>query len=542
MSFILDALKKSQQERDAAIDDEFQMDDGENGVGISRGRGKRGIILAAVGVFIAADVILASWYFELFPPFSSPEDGKTEIATAEPAEAETATPTATAELPEKKEAEPTPAVEPVPEKTDQPPPAPGEEPGAPGPAEEFPEPPVVEAPPPPEPASPPVPPRKPPVKPVIVTPAEPAPTKPTVEPVVVTPPEPAPEKPIIKAMVEAPPEQAPEKPTVEPVSKPVPQKPPVPPVEARVEPAVPTAPPPAPPPAPKITRKEPEPAPLAVAPPKPPVTPKRIAVPPPTKRQEARGFLERARGYEDDRLFDQAIEAYSRALERDAELTAAYLGRGWSYLEKGRTEKAVDDFTQVIERRPNDADGYFARAWTHERMGAIDEATADYGQVVRLRPTHVQARFSRGIMHFHRKRFDLAARDFTDVLGRGGGDLDRYSLLWRYLSRVRTGANGVDELMADVGKVDLLEWPGVIVSLFLGQVGPERVLSSARDIDPQRQREKRCVAYFFLGQLSLAYGDSADATAHFRKTVDTGVTGFRQYWAARQELRRLGAN
>ncbi len=537
MSFILDALKKSQQERDAAIDDEFQGEGGEGGAAVSRG--KRRIILAFVGIFIAAGGVLAGWYFELFPPFSRPEGGETAVAMVaeavpkdttagsdpRPGEAETATPTATAESPEEEEKEAEPA--PVPAKTKEP--APTEEPSVPAPPEELPVAAVAPPPPRPQPMQLPVPPRKPPVI-RAITPPTPIPEKPSVAPVVEATAQSVPEKPSPPAI----PEAVPEKPSAAPIVQPVPEKPP-PPEAAAVRIFK-----PAPPPAPKVTERKPEP--VIAPPPKPPATAKRITVPPPSKRQQARGFLERARGYEEDGLLDQAVEAYSQALERDPDLTAAYLGRGWSYLEKGQAGNAVGDFTQAIERRPREAEAYFARAWAHERMGAIDQALADYGQVVRLQPDNVAARFGRGVMHFYRRRFDLAAGDFTDVLGRGGGDLDRYSLLWRYLSRVRAGATGVDELMAGVGKVDLLEWPGVIVALFLGQVGPERVLSSARDADPQRQREKQCVAYFFLGQLSLAYGDDDDAAAHFRRAVDTGVTGLRQYWAARQELRRLGAD
>ena len=542
MSFILDALKKSQQERDAAIDDELRVDDGEDGVTASRRFGKRGIVLAAVGVFIAVDVVLAGWYFELFPPFSRPQGDETIVTiTEEPASEDTAaepepaptpatepvadpaeTPVAEPTPTPVAEPAPTPVAEPAPTPVAEPVPMPMEEPGAPAPPEEFPMATVIEAPPPPAPVLLPAPPKEPVEKQEIIA-----------------PPQPIQEKPPVEAVAEVAPQIPPVEQEAEAVAEPAPEKRSVPSVPA---PAVVAAPPP--PASPTVTKRKPEPEPAtAVAtPPKPPATLKRITVPPPTKRQEAREFADRARTYEEDGLLDQAVEAYSQALRRDPDLIAAYLGRGWSYLGKGQTENAIGDFSRALERHPNHAEAYFARAWAHERMGSVDKATADYGQVVRLRPDYVPARFSRGIMHFHRQRFDLAARDFTDVLGRGNGELDRYSLLWRYLSRRRAGTTGSDELMAGVGNVDILEWPGVIVSLYLGRVGPERVLSSARDADPRHQREKQCVAYFFLGQLSLANGDVATAAAHFQKTVDTGVTDFRQYWAAKQELRRLGEN
>lgn len=90
------------------------------------------------------------------------------------------------------------------------------------------------------------------------------------------------------------------------------------------------------------------------------------------------------------------------------------------------------------------------------------------------------------------------------------------------------------------GTADRKIWPGVIVSYYRGRSSAADVLDAARDAVPQRQREKESVAFFFLGQYSLLRGDKKEAADYFRKTVARGVTTFRQYGAARRELRALG--
>ena len=66
------------------------------------------------------------------------------------------------------------------------------------------------------------------------------------------------------------------------------------------------------------------------------------------------------------------------------------------------------------------------------------------------------------------------------------------------------------------------------------------MIAATRDSDPRKQRENECVAYFFLGQERLVKGDGEKAAKYFQKTLDTGITDYRQYAAAEEELRRLG--
>ena len=267
-----------------------------------------------------------------------------------------------------------------------------------------------------------------------------------------------------------------------------------------------------------------------------------VAMParPPNPKMNASDFIKRGQAFEEEGLFDRAIEEYTEAILLDPESADAYFLRGWAHVAKGGHDLAIRDYSQAIRKKPRYAEAYFGRGWVYEQLDKEDMAVREYDQAIRLKPNYSEARFSRGILNFYGDRLTVAANDFSSVLADADDSLRRYALLWLYLSRVRSGADGA--LMESAGNLGLDEWPGVIVALYQGGADVEQVLAAAIDEDPRKQLENECVAYFFLGQYRLINGDYAGAAEFFRKTLATGMTSYRQFAAAEEELRRLGVS
>ncbi len=250
-------------------------------------------------------------------------------------------------------------------------------------------------------------------------------------------------------------------------------------------------------------------------------------------------YFKRAGAFEKEGLYKRAIEEYTRAILLKPAMAEAYLGRGWAQEAMGNHESAARNFTRAIEIDAKMADAYFGRGWANERRGRVKQAIKDYGRAIRQGPGGVDAYFSRGILNFYGGHMAAAADDFTAVLKKADGSLRHYAFLWLYLSRARQG----DSLAGQGGLIrvaDMAVWPGVIVSYYRGRKSAKDVLDAAQDADPQRQKEKESVAFFFLGQYELLQGDEDGAADYFRKTLAAGVTTYRQYGAARRELQRLG--
>ena len=409
-------------------------------------------------------------------------------------------------------------------------------------------------------------------------------------PVVESKPAPPPQPKVVKAEPAPPPtptKATPPPPAVEDKPAPPPQ-----PKVVKAEPAPPptptkaTPPPPAvedkpaPPPQPKVVKTEPAPppAPLEATPPPPAVESKPALPPQPKvvkvdtgpapnpdlaekKRPEApvrvpsatipRGNVVRATGsplahvkrgqaYEDEGLLDRALEEYTQAILLKPNYAEAYLGRGWVHHAKGSRRLAVKNFSQAIRLKPRDPEAYFGRAWAYGQLGQVDLAIKEYGQAILLKDDYADAYLSRGILRFYHDRPETAAADFSVVLDKASDGLRRYALLWLFLSRARSGGDGSKELSALAETVSLTPWPGIIVTHYLGEADADQVLAAITDEDRRTRLEKECVAFFFLGQYYLVRGDRERAAKHFRKTLATGVTGYRQYGAAEKELRLMG--
>ena len=87
--------------------------------------------------------------------------------------------------------------------------------------------------------------------------------------------------------------------------------------------------------------------------------------------------------------------------------------------------------------------------------------------------------------------------------------------------------------------MDLAEWPGAIVKLYLGGATAPSVIESARSEEAEEDLERHCEAYFYLGQYALLQGNRDEAIEFFDHALETGLTGHSNYEAAEAELARL---
>jgi tetratricopeptide (TPR) repeat protein len=89
---------------------------------------------------------------------------------------------------------------------------------------------------------------------------------------------------------------------------------------------------------------------------------------------------------------DQAVAYYTRALERDPSLVAAYNNRGAAYLWEGgenSLRRAISDFSQAIELAPSFAAAYLNRGLAYFALGKPhhQQSLLDLQQARTLEPT-----------------------------------------------------------------------------------------------------------------------------------------------------------
>lgn len=78
-----------------------------------------------------------------------------------------------------------------------------------------------------------------------------------------------------------------------------------------------------------------------------------------------------------------------------------------------------------------------------------------------------------------------------------------------------------------------------IVSLYLEKLSPGDLLAAAKDADARKQKENVCEVNFYLGEYALIRGNRTEALKYFRAAVETGITTFVEFNAAKAEISRL---
>jgi lipoprotein NlpI len=112
-------------------------------------------------------------------------------------------------------------------------------------------------------------------------------------------------------------------------------------------------------------------------------------------------------------------------------------------------------------------------------------------------------------------------------------------VLWLYLAKTRAGQN-VDAVLSAAKKLDLVPWPGAILSFFLKKTDRTALLEAAHNLNTGRERAQQCEAHFFLAEYELVWSLQATAVADLQEAANTCPASEMEYETARAELKRLG--
>jgi lipoprotein NlpI len=269
--------------------------------------------------------------------------------------------------------------------------------------------------------------------------------------------------------------------------------------------------------------------------------------------------------------YDRAIADYNQAIRYNPKDPFPWNNRGFAYRNKGELDRAIADYSQAINLSPNVAEYYYSRGVTYRRKGDVDRAIADYSQAISIDPKSGDAFYNRGLAYRYKGDNDRALADFNQAISLDpqDGDLyksrgrvnlytgavpkaladfnqaaalnpkDPYAALWVEIVGQRN--NLPSRLMQASSQLDMTKWPAPIIGLFLGQMTPAAVLAAADDPDAAKKRGQICEANFFSGELSLMKGANAEAIRLFRLAASDCLDSFPEWYAAKAELKALGA-
>src|SRR5579864_1696245 len=96
-----------------------------------------------------------------------------------------------------------------------------------------------------------------------------------------------------------------------------------------------------------------------------------------TAWQRAQEAYDRGKGFEAQKLYGQAIEAFTKAVELDPKNDSAFLHRGSCRYNLGNYADAVSDLSESLNLQPNNSQAYAMRASALADNGQVAAALAD---------------------------------------------------------------------------------------------------------------------------------------------------------------------
>ena len=94
--------------------------------------------------------------------------------------------------------------------------------------------------------------------------------------------------------------------------------------------------------------------------------------------QDGHGFTKNAR-------YDEALEAFKRAIELNPMNPDAHYGLGGIYNQKENYSSAEKAFSTTLKLDPTYVDAYYSLGYTYERMGKKEEAQKFFGKYKTLK-------------------------------------------------------------------------------------------------------------------------------------------------------------
>jgi tetratricopeptide (TPR) repeat protein len=112
----------------------------------------------------------------------------------------------------------------------------------------------------------------------------------------------------------------------------------------------------------------------------------------------------------------EAVEAFTRAIELDPKNGKIYYNRGGVYGRLEDYRRAIRDFDRAIELNPQLAEAYTDRGVAYEMLGDHRQAVRDYDKAVELKPKDERAYVNRGIAYAKLGSHRQAIRDYDKAI------------------------------------------------------------------------------------------------------------------------------
>jgi lipoprotein NlpI len=250
-------------------------------------------------------------------------------------------------------------------------------------------------------------------------------------------------------------------------------------------------------------------------------------------------FYNRANSWAHKREFDRAIADYDEVI-RLAPKNAGYRNsRGADRYYKGDLDRGLADFNAAIQLDPKNPRPYNNRAKIWAENGDFGRAVEDYSEAIKLSPKDDDFyRWCRALVHLYSGSPANALLDINRAAQLAWNDPS--TALWAEIIGQR---NQLPTRLAESTKsMNLDNWAGPLVKLFLAQSTPDAVMAIVEDTKkPEEKQSRLCQANFFIGLWKLQHGERDEAVRLLQQAAGgcPRYSNNNELFAAKSELKLL---
>ena len=141
----------------------------------------------------------------------------------------------------------------------------------------------------------------------------------------------------------------------------------------------------------------------------------------------AKDWTKKGRKLADSNKNEEAIGAYTRAIELDPKYMTPYYNRGHCYLKLRKYQLAIKDFSKAAELEPALDVAYAYRGSAYLMSGKYEEAISDYSKFIKMRPkNNGWAHYNRGVAYNKLGKHEEAMNDWKTAARFGNKQAQDY--------------------------------------------------------------------------------------------------------------------
>jgi tetratricopeptide (TPR) repeat protein len=114
--------------------------------------------------------------------------------------------------------------------------------------------------------------------------------------------------------------------------------------------------------------------------------------------------------------YEEAIEAYDKAIAIDPNYAAAHYNKGNDLYYLGKYEEAIESYDKAIAINPNYTAAHYNKARALADLERYDEAIKAYDNVIKIDPSDAVAHYNEGSALAHLERYNKAIESFDKAI------------------------------------------------------------------------------------------------------------------------------